>query len=258
MEFARRLLNGVRLGCTVGVFSLLGCGGGNDSDPCYSLKIAGGNQCEKRPAAVAALVADNKLCSGTFITTRHVVTAAHCMPNRGQDVSVVSEGFTQATKKFWIHPSYQVGELSAYDVAILELDQDAPVVPVPLVASEDVKRGDKLISYGYGLDEFGEAAPGRVEKGESPLKATYLNTFSVDEEYVRTISDGGGDTCGGDSGGPLLLEPDNSDEFGLVAVVSFGPNICVVDSGLPSANANLQSDSVREFILKHAPAARLN
>ncbi len=258
MEFARRFLNVAWLGCAVGIISLLGCGGGNDSDPCYSLKIAGGNECEKRPAAVAALVADNKLCSGTFITTRHVITAAHCMPNRGQEINVVSEGFTRTTKKFSIHPNYKTGGLSPYDVAIVEIDQDAPVMPVPVVASEDVKRGDKLIAYGYGLDEFGEAAPGRVEKGESSLKATYLNTFSVDDEYVRTISDGGGDTCGGDSGGPVLLEPDNSDEFGIVAVVSFGPNICVVDSGLPSANANLQSDSVREFILKHAPTVRLN
>jgi hypothetical protein len=126
------------------------------------------------------------------------------------------------------------------------------------VASQDVDRGDKLVSYGYGLDEFGEAGPTRVQKGESPLKATYLDSFSVDNEFIRTISDGGGDTCSGDSGGPILLEPDNSDEFGVVAVVSFGPNICAVDSGLPSANTSLQSASAREFIVKHAPMTRFN
>jgi len=165
---------------------------------------------------------------------------------------------SDALKRFAIHPQYKTGELSPYDVAIVELAQDAPVAPVSLVASEDVDDGDKLVAYGYGLDELGAAAPGRVEKGQSPLKATYLNTFSVDEQYIKTISDGGGDTCGGDSGGPLLFEPEGSDEFGLVAVVSFGPNICVADSGLPSANANLQSSAVRDFITKHAPAAQFN
>lgn len=259
MGFQTRISAYAQVWCSVvGVLALAGCGGGNDSDPCYSLKVAGGNQCERRPLAVAALVAENKLCTGTFITTQHVLTAAHCMPSRGQAVNVITQGYSQSTTRFYVHPEYQSGALSPYDVAIVELAQAAPVTPAPLVASQEVQSGDKLIAYGYGLDEFGSAAPARVEKGESPLKATYLDAFSVDSQYVKTISDGGGDTCGGDSGGPILFEPDNSDEFGVVAVVSFGPNICVADSGLPSANANLQSATVRDFILRYAPSVGLN
>ena len=90
-----------------------------------------------------------------------------------------------------------------------------------------------------------------------PLKATYLDVFDVNNESVRTISDGGGDTCRGDSGGPLVMRGDNG-EFGVVAVVSFGPNTCVPDNGLPSDNTNLQTSLVSEFILKNAPEADIN
>lgn len=242
----------------IGVVVLTACGGGNDSDPCYSLKIAGGNECENRPSAVVAITTDGRLCSGAFVTTRHVLTAAHCIPDGGGSVTVETAEGPFSSTQITIHPRYRPNELSPYDVAIVELEQDINVVPAPLVASDSVERGDKLIAYGYGLDENGEVAPGRVARDRSPLKATYLDVSAVDDEYIRTISDGGGDTCSGDSGGPIVFEPDNSDEFGLVAVVSFGPSICVVDSGLPSANANLQSESVREFILTQAPAVRFN
>jgi secreted trypsin-like serine protease len=258
MGGSRRIRSVAWLGWTAYLLAVAGCGGGNDSDPCYTLKIAGGNQCEKRPLAVAVITHGNKLCTGTFITTRQIITAAHCMPNRGQEINVVTEGHSQATRKFAVHPQYKAGELSPYDVAIVELGQDASVIPAPLVASDDVEDGDKLVAFGYGLDEFGDVAPTRIEKGEKPLKATYLDAFTVDEQYIKTLSDGGGDTCAGDSGGPVLFEPENSDEFGLVAVVSFGPSVCTADSGLPSANANLQSTAVRDFITKYAPAARFN
>jgi hypothetical protein len=238
--------------------SFAGCGGGNDSDPCYSLKVAGGNLCQTLPTSVAVLIADNKLCTGTFITARHVITAAHCMPRRGGEVRVAVQGFSRTSKRFAIHPSYRQGGLSPYDVAIVQLDVDANVTPAPLVGSQEVERGDTLIAYGYGLDELGNALPERIEQRESPLKATYLEANAVNEDFIQTVSDGGGDTCQGDSGGPVLLEPDGSDEFGLVAVTSFGPNICAVDSGLPSGNTNLQSESVREFIVKNAPNVRFN
>jgi hypothetical protein len=180
------------------------------------------------------------------------------MPQRGGEVEIVTQGYSRKTRRHSIHPNYRSGELSPYDVAVVELDLDANVTPAPLVGSQDVRRGDKLIAYGYGLDEVGNTIVERVEMGEAGLKATYLDSVAVDDEFIATVSDGGGDTCTGDSGGPVLFEPAGTDEFGLVAVTSFGPNICVVDSGLPRGNTNLQSTSVREFIQKHAPNVRFN
>lgn len=237
--------------------ALAGCGGGSKQDPCMSLKIAGGNECEVRPLSVAAVISSTSYCSGAFLTPRHVITAAHCVPQLGEELIVATKGFGIKTRDAVIHPSYVPGTLSANDVAIITISTDAPVSPVPLLQSEAVEDGDLVVAYGYGLDENGLNVLTRVESGGLPLKATYLDVFAVNPESVRTISDGGGDTCGGDSGGPILKQGLN-DEYGLVAVVSFGPNTCIPDNGLPSDNTNLQTTSIVEFILQHVPNARVS
>ena len=120
-----------------------------------------------------------------------------------------------------------------------------------------VERGEKVVAFGYGLDENGDDVVERVELGGLPLKATYLDVEGVSPEFIRTISDGGGDTCQGDSGGPILMQGID-DEYGLIAVVSFGPNTCEPNVGFPSANTNLQSASVHDFIVSIAGNVNLN
>jgi len=239
--------------------NLQGCGGGSGDggDPCTSLLIAGGEQCETRPIEVAGVATDSGYCTGTFISTRHVLTAAHCLPPRGNRILVATKGFSAETRTARAHPSYSSIGISPFDVAVITLNEDAPVSPAPIQVSIDVSKGDKVVAYGYGVDEEGDDISERVDGGGKPLKATFLDVNGVSDESIQTISDGSGDTCSGDSGGPVVRQGSNG-EYGIVAVVRSGPNTCVPDVGIAGDNTNVQTRSVLDFILGIVPGARLN
>jgi secreted trypsin-like serine protease len=120
--------------------------------------------------------------------------------------------------------------------------------------SRDTSIGDKVVVYGFGLDEDSNDVVERVDAGDAPLKATSLDVTSVSDLSVETTSDGSGDTCMGDSGGSLLAKS-NDGRQGIVGIVRAGPASCVVDSGLASDNTNTQVQSIFDFIIGIAKGA---
>jgi hypothetical protein len=223
---------------------------------CETLKIAGGTSCKTPPRSVAIVAVNNGYCTGTFITTRHVLTAGHCFLRGASRVEVGAPGgFVSGANNVAVHPNYNGALDSPFDVAVVTLRNAAPVTPVPLLLSQDISSGDEVVVYGYGLDESNNDVVERVKEGGVPVKATSLEVTTVSTGTIETISDGTGDTCQGDSGGALLL-PDRTGEPGIVGLVRSGPNVCVRDSGLPSDNSNVQNPVVVDFILKNAPATQ--
>jgi secreted trypsin-like serine protease len=248
--------------CSFVCASIAGCGGGGGGgtvslDPCATLKVAGGESCSNPPRAIAVVATDSGYCTGTFITTQHVLTAAHCFAARSQRVVVGARGFASDASRVSIHPRYDGNISSPFDVAVVTLQSAAQLTPVPLKLSQNVREGDSVVVYGYGVDQSGEDIVQRVESGGVPLKATPLNIVGVSAGTVQSQSDGTGDTCQGDSGGPLLLTGANG-QPGIVALVRAGPPGCVSDSGFPSENTNVQSKAVTDFLLSIAPTAQVN
>lgn len=247
---------------SVASITVAGCGGGGGgSDPvtdvCVTLKIAGGSECPDAPSQIVVVDTSVGYCSGTFITTNQVLTAAHCFADGGTSATIRSQYFSYRSSRVQVHPNFNPFSPSDQnDVAIVTIGQNAPVSPVPISRSRGVAVGDTVVTYGFGLDQNDDSYIGRIESGEAPLKATSLEVIGVSDFSVDSLSDGSGDTCQGDSGGSLLLDG-NDGQPGIVAIVRAGPAACRVSGG-PSDNTNIQAASVLSFVRSAAPGARFN
>jgi hypothetical protein len=169
----------------------------------------------------------------------------------------LSQYFSYTATRVQVHPSFNPSVPSDQnDVAIVTIGADAPVDPVPLTTSANVQDGERVVTYGFGLDQNDDTYIGRIEAGEAPAKATSLEVISVSDFAIKSISDGSGDTCQGDSGGSLLYTGNNG-QPGVIAIVRAGPLPCQPAGGV-SDNTNIQAASVLNFITSAVPGLRFN
>lgn len=151
------------------------------------------------------------LCGGTLISTKFVLTAAHCGYNaEGKAPDTVRLGdtnlgsteddeFAQQIKirTFKKHPKYRPSR-KYYDIALIELDEDVvfneAVCPACLWLEESLPL-DKMDAMGFGITEVGEnlsttlqkvqlSAIGKVECVERlPLVKRALPNGLVEEQF---------------------------------------------------------------------------
>ncbi|XP_064096496.1 proclotting enzyme-like, partial [Macrobrachium nipponense] len=194
---------------------------------------------------------DTYLCGGSIINDRYVVTAAHCLRNlrdenrrpgefliglgdhRQNSTKDDTEGVTAFVRaeEVIVHEHYGLNYDN--DIGLLKLKKPLDLssykrlkpVCLPTNASKTYEGAIGHI-YGWGImnkqDTFSEVLRETTVPiwGPGCVGVTFSDVAITPQMLCAGYPEGGKDTCGGDSGGPLTVEEDG--RHVLVGITSFG------------------------------------
>jgi len=184
------------------------------------------------------------LCTGTALSARIILTAAHCFYGVKNASAIQIEDnrpsgrSTFGAEKFVVHPesfkppaNMSNEEISktaidpGVDLAIVITNADIPA-PYAKVADIGTKTGEVLNILGYGDTNEGGALPNQLQMAPAYFSEFYDTKTSagyVPKSVIETKpSSSGAIACQGDSGGPLVIA---SQGFQALIGVTSGVNV---------------------------------
>jgi len=208
-------------------------------------KIVGGTEVQKNSFYWQVGLTDGRdgdnliICGGTLLSSKTVLTAAHCSTLKYVVLGEHDERFTEG-EEMWVevcgsleHPSYNSDPLD-YDFKLLTLCSAVSfsqiIAPACLPSTQgdgSEYEGKTAVVSGWGALSSGGSYPWvlmKVEVATMSNKCCCQNAEKshscpeIDDSMICAASPGK-DTCLGDSGGPLII--DENGKITLIGVVSW-------------------------------------